>query len=162
MPKAIVLGNGSVLIGLDNNGQVKDLYYHYAGLEDHVEKLVHKIGIMLDGAFTWLDNGSWQIKVNSEKDTMASDIYAENSSAGLIIRFSDVIYNEKNIFLREVTIENLYDIRRQIKFFFNQQFNISETQRRDTAYYDPPDNVVIHYKGRRVFLANALVSNLTE
>lgn len=156
MPKAITLGNGAVLIGLDRCGQIKDLYFHYAGLENHVsEKLVHKIGIMVDGNFSWIDSGEWKVTVNSEKDTMASDILAENSSAGLTLKFSDVVYNEKNIFLRQITIENSYDIARKIKFYFNQQFNISETHRRDTAYYDPQDNVVIHYKGRRVFLANA-------
>lgn len=156
MPKAITLGNGKILIGLDMTGQVRDLYFHYAGLENHIsEKLSHKIGVLIDGNFSWIDSGQWSVSVNSQKDTMASDITAENQAQGVVLRFSDVIYNEKNIFLREISVENTRDFARKIRFFFNQQFNISETHIRDTAYWDPQERVVIHYKGRRVFLANA-------
>jgi GH15 family glucan-1,4-alpha-glucosidase len=72
----------------------------------------------------------------------------------LEVDFEDVIYNEKNIFIREVTLKNLFDHARKVKIFFNQQFNIGETIRRDTAYYSPKENSIIHYEGRRVFLIN--------
>jgi len=36
MPKSAVLGNGSTLICFDRNGLVKDVYFHYPGLENHV------------------------------------------------------------------------------------------------------------------------------
>lgn len=157
MPKSINLGNGKLLIGLDRFGQVKDLYFHYPGLENHVsEHLTHKIGIFIDGRFTWIDDGSWTITVGSLKDTMASDIYAKNDSLGLELYFTDIVYNERNLFIRDVKVKNLFDRRRELKIFFNQQFNISQTRTGDTAYYDPRDKVIIHYKGRRVFLINTL------
>lgn len=158
MPKLVTLGNGSVLIGLDKYGLVKDLYFHYAGFENHVsEYLVHKIGVFLDEQFSWLDDGSWQIKCDFEKNTMASNIFVENSRFGISLKFNDIVYNEKNIFIRKITIKNLFDRPRKVRVFFNQQFNIGQTLRGDTAYYDPIDQVVIHYEGRRVFLANAKV-----
>jgi len=160
MPKALTLGNGKVLICLDKFGQVRDLYFHYAGLENHVsEAMVHKIGVWVDGRLTWIDDGSWEVSVDCEKGTMASSIFAKNASVGLEVNFSDVVYNEKNIFLREVTIKNIYDRIRQIKIYFNQQFNISQTHTGDTAYFDPHDHAVIHYKGRRAFLINAKEKN---
>jgi len=155
MPKSINLGNGTVLIGLDNFGQVKDFYFHYPGLENHVgEYLSHKIGIFVEDKFSWLDDGSWKVQVQAAKESMASDITAENDNLGIVLKFTDIVYNEKNIFLREVVVKNTFDRRRTLKFFFNQQFNISETHIGDTAYYDPREEVVIHYKGRRVFLVN--------
>src|SRR5260221_4394690 len=123
MAKSIMLGNGSLLIGLDYYGQLKDLYFHYAGLENHVgHNLVHKIGVWVEDQFSWLDDGSWDIHVRSEKATMASLITAERKDLGLTIHFTDVVYNEKNIFLPEITIKNNYDRKRQVKKFFNQPF----------------------------------------
>lgn len=160
MAKYINLGNGTVLIGLDSWGQVKDLYFHYAGLENHIsEKLVHKIGLWINGALTWIDDGSWSVSIDYEKETMASSILAENQKAGIKIYFSDVLYNEMNIFIRQITVENLFDMRRDIKIFFNQQFNISQTHIGDTGYYDPLAKAIVHYKGRRVFLINAMCDN---
>jgi glucoamylase len=157
MAKSAVLGNGKLLIGLDKFGQVKDAYYHYAGLENHVsENLVHKIGVWARGHLCWLDEATWKVKVGTEKDTMATAIVAESSDLGLKLGFSDIVYNEQNIFIRAVSVENLYDNAQDIKIFFNQEFNIGQTHTGDTAYFDPKDNVVIHYKGRRVFLINTL------
>jgi glucoamylase len=160
MPKHIMLGNGRLLIGLDRFAQVKDFYYHYAGLENHVgEFLSHKIGFMADGRFSWFDSGSWEIEVLMEKDTMASSVSARHQDLGLKLSINDIVYNEKNIFIRSFKLENLFDIKRDIKVFFNQQFQISQNHIGDTAYYLPDDRVVVHYKGRRVFLANAKVGN---
>lgn len=155
MPKSINLGNGSVLVGLDKFGQVKDLYFHYPGLENHVgEYLTHKIGIFVEDRFSWLDDGGWGVKVGSEKGTLASNITARNETLGIELYFTDIVYNEKNIFLREIEVKNNFDRKRDIKLFFNQQFNIAETHIGDTAYFDPREKVIIHYKGRRVFLIN--------
>jgi glucoamylase len=160
MPKSITLGNGVTLIGLDQFGQVKDLYFHYPGLENHVgEYLVHKIGVFIEDRFTWLSDNGWQVEVKSQKSTMASDIIAVNKDIGIELRFSDILYNEKNIFIRKIIVRNNFDRLRYLKLFFNQQFNISETHTGDTAYYDPREKVLVHYKGRRVFLVNTLNEN---
>lgn len=157
MSKHACLGNGTVLIALDSNGLVKDFYYHYPGLENHLGKdLVHKIGVYVDNQMHWMDGDGWNIQVKTVSDSMATDIVAQNDSIGIELKFCDVVYNEKNIFIREVNVKNLWDIRREVKVYFNQQFNISHTHIGDTAYYDPRNNVVIHYKGRRVFLVNAV------
>ncbi|OGM11850.1 hypothetical protein A2Z22_01350 [Candidatus Woesebacteria bacterium RBG_16_34_12] len=159
MPKTVTLGNGHLLVCLDKFGRVKDLYYHYAGLENHVgENMAHRIGIWIDGSLNWLDNPSWEIKIKAVPDSMESEIKASNSQIGLELDFADVVYNERNIFIRKIRVKNLYDRNRNFKIYFNQQFNISQTHTGDTAYYDPHDNVIIHYKGRRVFLINLLNS----
>lgn len=157
MPKFINLGNGTVLIGLDKFAQIKDFYYHYPGLENHVsENLTHKIGIFVDGKFSWVDDGSWSFHTLSKSDAMESDITLKSDNLGIELHFSDCVYNEKNIFIREIKVRNLFDRRRSLKLFFNQQFNISQTHTGETAFYDPRDECIIHYKGRRVFLINTI------
>ena len=155
MPKSLVLGNGNILVGFDKFGQLRDFYFHYVGLENHVgPPLVHKIGVFTDGIFSWIDSKDWEVSVDCELDTQAGVIEAQNESLKLKIIFNDIVYNEKNILIRKVTVRNLTERPRQIEIFFNQQFEIFQAHKGDTAYFDPKDKTIIHYKGRRVFLVN--------
>lgn len=157
MPKSLVLGNGNILVGFDNRGQVRDFYYPYVGLENQAgSSFIHRIGVWANDQLYWLDDPSWEVHVNYQEETLVSHIEAINPGLNLKIDFSDIVYNEKNIFIRHAVVQNLGDSPLQIKIFFHQEFEIYESHRGDTAYYDPSDNVIVHYKGRRVFLVNAL------
>lgn len=160
MPRSICIGDGSMLILLDKKGQVRDFYFPYVGLENHVSgHYLHRIGVFVDNEFRWFDDPSWEILVASEKETLATNIKAVNTYLGITMQFTDVVYNEKNIFVRKITVHNNHEKKRHIKIFFNQEFEIYESYRGDTGYYDPHHNVIIHYKGRRVFLINTLYKN---
>lgn len=155
MPKSLVLGNGNILVGLDKFAQVKDFYFPYVGLENQVGgHHVHKIGVWVDGKFSWLDDGSWEIKIGYAFETLVGQIEAINHNLKIKLEFADAVYNETDIFVREVIPYNLDENPRLIKIFFHQKFEIYESHRGDTAYYDPVEHVIIHYKGRRVFLIN--------
>lgn len=155
MPKSLVLGNGNILIGLDKFAQVNDFYFPYVGLENQVgSHHVHKIGVFVDGKFSWIDEGGWEIKIDYAFETLVSQIEAINYNLKIKLEFTDAVYNETDIFLREVTVYNLGDQKRLIKLFFHQRFEIYGSRSGDTAYYDPAKHVIIHYKGRRVFLIN--------
>jgi glucoamylase len=156
MPKSLVLGNGNILISLDNRGQVRDFYFPYVGLENQAGSLFcHRIGVFVDGKISWFKDSDWEIHINYQEETLVSDIQAANMKLELRIDFSDVVYNEKNIFIRKAVIHNLADRKREIKLYFHQQFEMYESHRGDTSYFDPYHNVIIHYKGRRVFMINA-------
>ncbi len=156
MPKPIILSNGNLLIGFDAKAQVRDFYYPYVGLENHTGgHLVHRLGVWVDNNFSWFDDPNWSISLGYQVDTLVSRVTAQNDSLGVKIDFEDAVYNEKDIFIRQVKVTNLWDHPRLIKFFFHQQFELYESHRKDTAYYDPNHQAVIHYKGRRVFLINS-------
>ncbi|MEO6729072.1 MAG: glycoside hydrolase family 15 protein [Candidatus Dojkabacteria bacterium] len=156
MGKSAIYANGQLLVGLDQFAQVDDLYYPYIGLENHTSaNLVHKMGIMVDGVLSWLDDGKWDFCFNCEIVERRKLITALNKDLGIQLKFNDEVYNEKNIFLRGIEVSNLAPKDRTVQMFFNQQFEIYESHRGDTAYYDPRKNLIIHYKGRRIFLINA-------
>src|SRR3989344_5460319 len=158
MPKTIVLGNGKTLIGIDKNAELRDLYFPFVGLENHVGgHFKHRVGVWVDGKNSWTNDGQWIINQKSGEETMSGESKAVNENLGIELDFEDVLYNEKNIFIRKVVVHNLWESPRQIKLYFNHEFEIYESHRGDTAYYDPKQNIIIHYKGRRVFLINALV-----
>ncbi|HSW97838.1 MAG TPA: hypothetical protein VLF89_08485, partial [Candidatus Saccharimonadales bacterium] len=146
MPKSASLGNGSSLVLFDKRGQVRDFFFPFVGLENHVDgHYVHRIGIFVDNVFRWFDDPSWEIVVSSEKESLATNIHAVNIELAVELLFTDVVYNEKNTFVRKIIIKNKSDKKRTIKLFFNQEFELYESHEGDTAYYDPHHNVIIHY-----------------
>jgi len=157
MPRSLVLGNGEMLVGYDMHGQVRDFFYPYVGSENHSGDCQHKVGIWIDGTFSWLSDKEWETFIDYEKETMVSSIIVKHKALGVELHFSDVIYNEQNIFIRKVRVRNIIPRERTFKLFFNQQFQISGDQLGHTAYYDIDLNAIIHYRGNRVFLVSGEV-----
>src|SRR3989344_1899501 len=155
MPKSLTLGNGNMLVGMDKYAQVRDLYFPYIGLENHLGgHCTHRVGVFVDHQLNWFGHPNWNINTTLTKDSLVGETTAENNALGVTLSLSDTVYNEKNIFLRAVTIQNKSDRARTVKLFFNHEFEIYESHRGDTAYYDPVHNVIVHYNGKRVFLIN--------
>mgnify|MGYP006316519201 CR=1 FL=1 len=143
-----------MLACFDKSGQLSDLYSPYVGQENHVGSgRVHKIGIFVDGVMSWVSDADWHADINYQKDTFASSIRLVNEALGVTLVFEDAVYNERNILMRRVQVTNTRALR-EIKLFFNQQYSISENPRGDTGYYAPSDHAMVHYKGRRVFVAS--------
>jgi oligosaccharide amylase len=154
MARALTLGNGSLLVCLDNFGFVRDFYFPYVGLENHVAGHKHRIGFSINDKFTWLDDGSWEISLGYKPETMVGYLVCKNEKLQISVVMEDSVYNESNVFLRQVDIYNHSDEFVDVKVFFHQIFHISESRKRNTAFYDPTHNAVVHYKGRRVFIVN--------
>lgn len=154
MPRALVLGNGTSLVCLDEFGFVRDMYFPYVGLENHVLGKKHRIGIWVDGVFSWVDDGSWEISLGYQPETMVGYLVCKNPRLQVSLVMEDVVYNEADVFMRKVDVYNHSGKKVDIKVFFTQVFFISENKKRNTAFYDPTHNAVVHYKGRRVFIVN--------
>ena len=57
MPKSLAFGNGNVLVCTDAYGRVRDVYFPFVGLENHIGgAYAHKIGVWVE-QFSWLDDG---------------------------------------------------------------------------------------------------------
>lgn len=154
MPRALVLGNGKLTVCLDRFGFVRDFYFPYVGLENHVAGHKHRIGVMINGTYSWLDDGSWQISLGYKPETMVGYLVYKNNQLGVSISMEDIVYNEENIFLRQVDVYNHTEKHIDVKIFFHQVFHIQENPKRNTAFYDPTHNSIVHYRGRRVFVVN--------
>lgn len=158
MPKSLVLGNGNLLICFDQYVQVSDFYFPFVGLENHTGgHCVHRLGVWVDGQLNWLGHPNWNISIDSEPNALMGKTKAVNKTLNVELDFSDAVYNEKDIFLRKIKITNTGATRREIRIFFDHEFEIYESRRGDTAYYDPINGAIVHYNGRRVFLINGRV-----
>ncbi|MFT5036840.1 MAG: GH15 family glucan-1,4-alpha-glucosidase [Candidatus Azotimanducaceae bacterium] len=159
MARAVTLGNGNMLIGIDNNGQVRDFYFPHVGHANHVSgasgSFMHRIGVYVDGTLAWLDDPSWKVTIGCDSQTVVGSMHAVNEKLGVTLSSVDVVHNEENVLMRSFVIGNEKKESREVKLFLSQQFRISESRRGDTGFYDPRVGSIIHYKGHVKFLVNA-------
>jgi GH15 family glucan-1,4-alpha-glucosidase len=148
--RPVILGNGSLTVGLNEAGLVHDFYYPYVGLDnlttsrsDH-----HKIGIYVDGAFSWIEPGAWQTSVDFDSESLVSHVIMTNQTIGIELELHDFVDYDFNAFCRHVIIRNLRAVPRTVRIFFHQVFQISRAGRADTALYVPDQNYILDYKGR--------------
>ena len=151
MPRDIPVGNGSLLINFDHTGQVRDIYWPYVGQENHTSGRVCRMGVWVDGAFSWLDSDDWQRSLRYSKDSLITDSTLENSKLGLRLLLRDGVDFHEDLFLRQCTVENLEQNNRQVRLFFCHDLTISGTTVGDSAYYEPEQQALFHYKGKRWF-----------
>ncbi len=156
MAKSLAFGNGTTLVTIDRFAQVRDLYFPFVGLENHIGgHYVHKIGVWVEGQFSWVDDGGWLADVRSDGAyTGISSLYS--SRLGVELSFTDVLDNERNVFIRKVKVSNRSDREREVRVFFNHQYEIYHSENLDTAFFDPSTGTIIHYEGKRAFLMNAV------
>lgn len=150
MGRPVVLSNGQLFVGLDESGLVHDFYYPYVGLENltNARNLQHKIGVWVDGRFSWVNDGSWQITVDFEPDALVSNVVMRSADLQITIRCNDFVDPEYNAFIRHMTLSNDAAEEREIRLFTHQIFQISRAGRADTALFVPDDNYILDYKGR--------------
>ena len=150
MGRPVMLGNGSLTVGLDEYGLVNDFYYPYVGLENltNARFVSHKIGVWIDNTFSWVDDGSWNIDVDMSHDALVSRITMYHETLKVHLHFEDFVDSEFNVFSRQIEVFNDADNHREIKVFLHQVFQISDSGRSDTALYEPDENYILDYKGR--------------
>ncbi len=153
MPKALVVGNGKLLVNISNNLLMSDFYYPHVGMEDHTTyKNLHRIGIFVDGRFSWFTDSGWEMEIKYHKDSLVGNSLARNRDLKLELHFEDLVVTYSDIFMRRIRVKNTADYSRDIKLFFHTDLHIYGDKLQDTAEYDPYLNGVIHYRKRRYFL----------
>lgn len=153
MPRPIVLGNGEILVCEDSSLNIRDFYFPYVGLLNHLSGHKIRMGVWSDGRFSWLDSGEWNLTLSYDDDTLVTHCTAVHSGLSLSLLINDCVSHRENIFLRRIRVRNLSEFAREVRIFFSHNFHIAETDIGDTAFYNPFLRAVIHYKRDNWFLA---------
>lgn len=155
MPRSTIVGNGNLLVTMDNKLMVRDIYFPYVGLEDHTAySHFHKIGVFTDGKINWLHSNAFKTEVGYIKNSLTTHNRTTNSNIGITMTFNDFVYPSRNIFIRKIMVHNGEDRDRHVKIYFNQDFNLYGAKLKDTALYDPDTGGILHYRQKRYFLIN--------
>jgi hypothetical protein len=117
------------MVGLDERGLVSDFFFPYVGVENHVRGEAHKIGIWQRGKLSWLSDSVWETTIDLHQDTFVGTMRCYNKETHLELLFTDVVYNEKNIFIRKIDVINHTEHKEEIKKLstFRRMFYISGT-----------------------------------
>ena len=150
----IPVGNGSLLVTFDDKYQIRDVYYPHVGQENHTEGFPFRFGVWADGEFSWIYEDEWTRELCYLPETLVTDVKLTSENLGLEIVSNDTVASHENIFLRRVRVSNLRDATREIRIFLHHDFRISENKIGDTAFYDPENFALVHYKKDRYFLIN--------
>lgn len=161
MPRALVLGNGSMLATFDEFLQLRDFYYPHVGEEDHTTfGKFHRVGFFVEGlGFSWTNDGSWKITVGYNRDSLVSQSTLVNERLKLQITSEDCVDPTRTILLRSFKISSLDGAERVVRCFFHHDFHLYGMKQKDTAFYEPHTNSVIHYQQRRYFLVGGTASD---
>jgi GH15 family glucan-1,4-alpha-glucosidase len=149
-----MLSNGQMMVGLNEAGLVHDFYYPYVGLENltTARSVHHKIGVWVDGTFSWVDDTAWNVTVDFETDALISNVELTHTTLGIKISSRDFVDAKTNAFIRRLTVTNVHSEPRDVRLFMHQVFEISRAGRADTAFYEPDGNYIFDYKGRCALL----------
>jgi len=155
MPREIVLGNGRLTVAIDKKMNIRDFSYPQEGLENHAKGHPFRIGVWVDGAFSWVGD-EWEVYLNYLPDTQVSKCLAVNQKLKIELKINDAVYSFQDLFLRKVRVTNLTDVNREIRVFFSHDFHLYGEESGDTAFYEPSHKSIIHYKRCRYFLVNGI------
>ncbi len=154
MVRFLPLGNGRLLVNFDSDMNLVDFYYSQTQSENHGGH-PFKTGIMISSKFQWIRSENI-IDYDYMDHTAIGRVYSRLDDIGVTLY--NFVYPYNDFFIRRIELNNLSNQKKDIKLFFHQNFNIYGNNIGDTALYDPETNSVIHYKGRRYFLASTIDS----
>ncbi|HRI43573.1 MAG TPA: glycoside hydrolase family 15 protein [Fimbriimonadaceae bacterium] len=143
MPRPIVLGNGSLLLNLDDRGAIRDLFYPLVGKFNHLAGYSIRMGVYAGGSFSWCDGSEWICEQSYVPGSLVA--VSRLRRPGLVLELRESVLVESNVFLRQIQIAS--EREGPIRIFFSQDLRLAETDIGDTAFYNPFLDAVIHYKG---------------
>jgi len=136
---------------------MRDFYYPYVGMMNHIEGRRNMMGFWVDNQFTWIDEPCWSKTVAYLEDTLVTNCTAVSDTFGLSLTVNDAVHYRRNLYLKKVVIQNLRSDERPLRVFFANDFNIDESDIGDTALFDPELRAIYHYKRKRCFIIDGRV-----
>ena len=157
MPRSLVVGNGTMFAAFDEHFQMRDLYYPYVGMEDHTTYgNVHRIGVFVENkGFSWLSDGTWKMQSGYMLETLVGQSRAQHEGLGIMMTVEDSVHPVHNVLLRRFVLKTSAKETQRVRLFFNHNFHIYGDTQKDTAFYEPYTNSVIHFRQSRYFLIGA-------
>lgn len=158
MPRDIPLGNGRILVCFDADYRIRDLYFPHVGQENHVGGAFCRFGVFVDEKFSWVGE-DWRKELLYEEDSLVARVDLYHKDLALVITCRDAVDFHEDIYVRQIVVENLLPVRRQVRLFFTHDLSISGNSIGDTAAFDPGSGGMVHYKDSRYFLFNGMTAH---
>ena len=91
MPRALVLGNGRMLVNFDDKLNMRDLYFPRVGMSNHILGHRNSLGVWVEGEFDWIDSPGWRRSLGYEEESLVGLSTAYNERLGLALTIRDAV-----------------------------------------------------------------------
>ncbi len=118
MPRELYDGNGNLQVNFDNDLNIGDMYFPYVGMENHVSGHFCRLGVWVDGRFSWI-NGSWNKRFRHKEDSLVTDVSLKNPGLQIELQIQGGVHHFHDVFLRKVMIRNAAEKEREVRLFFH-------------------------------------------
>src|SRR5205085_4177481 len=122
MPRPLVIGNGRLLVTLDRELSIRDFYWPYVGLHNHLSGNRGLTGVWVEGAFSWLSGESWARTLGYRDNTLVTHVVAQNDALRVALDLEDCVVHDSDVLLRHLRLRNLEDRAREARIFFAHDF----------------------------------------
>ncbi|BAK54392.1 glycoside hydrolase family 15 protein [Sulfurisphaera tokodaii] len=140
------IGNGRILINIDEFGRLTDLYFPYVGMENQSAGKPIRY-YFFDGKNIYEDT-KWKVTVNYMQDVNIAEIRADiNETVSLV--FYDFTDLHDPLYYRIIKILNKGNEEIKGKLIFLIDLDLYSSSFGDTAFFDPQTSSIIHYKSKR-------------
>ena len=154
MPRELCFGNGDLMVALDADLAIRDLYFPFVGMENHVGGHRCRLGIWSDGRFAWVDE-TWDRAIAYRPDSLVSEVVLTPPAIPVELTVSDTVHPLYTVFLRQVAARSTDNEAHDLRLFFPQDLHVHESSHGVTALFHPREDAVIHYRKDRYVLAGA-------
>lgn len=152
MPRQLVFGNGTLLLSVDAEYNIRDLFYPTLGVPNHLNGHRIRTGVWVNGVFSWLSDTSWTRELRYLDGTLVGSSILENQHHGVRLHIEEHVAPELPVYTRRINVQNLTNSPLHVRFFFSQDLRIAESDVGDTVLFHPLLDGIIHYKANRWFL----------
>lgn len=159
MPRDLPLGNGNLLVTFDAQYQLRDLFFPFVGMEDQTQGHACRFGLWVDKRFAWTGDDGWERRIVYAHETLVGETTLSHSALGLQLRCADAVDFDRNLYLKEVTVEDVTGRAREVRLFQHFDAYLFGNDVGDSAFYDPRTRALVHYKGRRYVLVSGMVGD---
>ena len=165
MARPIIISNGRMLVGLNENGLVQDFYFPFVGQSNmtNARQVEHKIGVHVNGAFSWLSDDNWEVSYEFENDALVGSVIYESKNFSLRIETLAFVDIYDDVYCRQFKISTFSESTIDVKVFFHQIFQISANGRADTALYVPSKHPhILTYRGNTALVTSIALDDGTS
>lgn len=148
--RPVVLANGRLWVGFDEQGQLRDLCWPNIGQPNHAGGWPSRFGVAVGGRFAWLADPAWSLARTLTPGALVAVTTARRDDWPLTLVLTDAVLPDVDVLLRRVEVRNTGSEPLTVHLFFHLDLSLYESNLGDTVLYDPALESLVHYK-RRVY-----------
>ncbi len=147
MAREILTGNSQLLVAIDRDYAIRELYYPLIGQTNHLSQSGIKFIVGADKNFSTIDSNNWRIKAHYLKETLCSSVSLSNNKLQLILKCYDTADFHLPVLIRKVSVRNLADHQRTITIYAKQNFELHNQGLATHKTFDQQHRLAVHYAG---------------